>query len=193
MRASLIEGNKPQKYLNQVRNAESTASIARGTPVVLNLSGTPQPSTYQNGLPAGFEDGLQVVLPSTGGAFAAAYYDYGVAAADILAGQLGDALLDGVIQALVIINTRSASTANWASNATQAASALLSIDTVNNAFSQIASSGTQPSTNNPSTYFSQYIAIMIDSVATQATASSSNTNDTRTISTALKRVFLRRM
>lgn len=192
MRTKLIETNKPEKYANVVRNAE-TVSIPRGTPLVLNLSGTPQPSSYQNGLPAGAEDGLQVVLPSSGGAFASNYYDYGVAYADILAGQLGDALIDGVVQALVIMNTRSASDANWATSASQAASVLLVINTVANAFSQIASSGTAASNTTISSYASDFIAVLIDSYATQVTASSTNTADTRTLSTALRRCFLRRM
>lgn len=192
MRTKLIETNKPEKYANVVRNAE-TVSIPRGTPLVLNLSGTPQPSTYQNSLPAGAEDGLQVVLPSSGGAFAANFYDYGVAYNDIPAGQLGDALIDGVVQALVIMNTRSASDANWATSASQAASVLLVINTVANAFSQIASSGTAASNTTISSYASDIIAVLIDSYATQVTASSTNTADTRTLSTALRRCFLRRM
>lgn len=192
MRASLIEGNKPQKFINQVRNAE-TVSIPRGTPLVLNFSGTPQPSTYTNGNPAGFEDGLQVVLPSSKSAFAANFFDYGVAVADILAGQMGESLIDGVVQALVIINTRSASSADWATSASQPASVLLAIDTTNNAFSQIGSSGTFASNTTISSYASDFIAIMLDSVATQVTASSTSTADSRTVSTALRRCFLRRM
>jgi hypothetical protein len=74
MRTKFIESNKPDKYIHMVRNVDTgsvtsitsiTNSIPAGTPVILNLGATAEPSTYQNSLPAGFEDGLQVVLPAS--------------------------------------------------------------------------------------------------------------------------------
>lgn len=204
MRTKLVESGKPEKYIHSVRNSEASASIPQGTPLVLNLSGTPQPTTYQNGLPAGVEDGLQVVLPSTAGAWSSLFLDYGVALNTIGNQQLGESIVHGVCtNALVVVHTRAASTDSWSAVATQAASLLLSIGTVNNAFETVAStlgytfSETGGATSSGSGNFSlpnspSFVAILLDSITTLA-GSASATSDTRTAITMLKRVFLRRM
>ena len=107
MRTKFIE-HKPEKYIHMVRNVDTGSvtsiasiinSIPAGTPVILNLGATAEPSTYQNSLPAGFEDGLQVVLPASAasggqglGAFALNNLHYGVAISNILYNQLGENL-----------------------------------------------------------------------------------------------------
>lgn len=186
MRTKLIESNKPEKYIHAVLNAE-TSSIPLGTPLVLNLSGTPQPSTYTNGLPAGSQDGLQVVLPSTAGAGATIAYQYGVAVGVIAPSQLGESQVHGVVPyAIVVFATRAASTDSWTSSASIAASQWVKADTVNNAFSTMGS-GSATSDDRRG-----FAGILVDSVASFA-ASASNTSDTRTAQTALKRVFVRQM
>lgn len=188
MRTKLVETNKPEKYIHTVRNAEASATIKAGTPVVLNLSTAAQPTTYQNGLPAGFEDGLQVVLPSTGGAVAAQCFYYGVACADILAGQLGEVTVFGVVASAIITRATRAGTStsnSWSSSDSIAGSVALAIDTANNAFKTGASAtGVGFSPGN--------LAILLDSVSS-ITASATATSDTRTAITTSARVFVRMM
>lgn len=194
-RLKQIETNLPDRYYSVIKNAESTASIPLGTPVVLNLQAAKQPTTDTNGRPAGFEDGLQVVLPSTGGAFAARFYQFGVAMQALLTNQYGDAQVNGVCAAAIIKTaTRAASTNSWTSSASMAASQLLTIDTIDNAFTTVASSGTEgTSATTVSTYASVgFHAILVDSIASIA-ASATATSDTRTVLTTLARVFLRQM
>lgn len=184
-RMKLIETPLPDKHIHVVKNAE-TFVIPTGTPLVLNLSGTKQPSTDQNGRTAGFEDGLQVVVPNSAGAGPTIAYAYGIAAGPIQPSQLGESVLHGVVSAVVLYATRAASTDSWSSSASIAASQWLNINTVNNAFSTMVS-GSATSDDKRA-----FAGIMADSVASFA-ASASNTSDTRTALTALKRVFVRMM
>lgn len=187
MRTKLVETNKPEKYMHSIRNVDTSAAavtIPAGTPLILNLSGTPQPPTYTNALPAGWEDGLQVVLPSTSGANAALYY-YGVATIPIIYQQLGETMVHGVCQALVVRQTRSATTVSWASLASSAVSGNgLTIDTVNNAFGTI--------TLSPVNGHSIVPTLLIDNFATMA-GSATTATDTRLAVTQLVRAFVRQM
>ena len=172
MRAKYV-GNKADKIILSVKNGETSATIPRGTPVVLNLSAT-----------AAADDGLSVVLPSTAGAAASYAYKYGVALDNYATGQLGESILNGVATyALVGVLTRSATSASWPSSASSAASLVaLGLDTANNCFLLGASSaGSLPGAG---------IAHMIDNVASIA-GSASATSDTRTNIALGYRVFVR--
>jgi len=186
MRTKLIESNKPEKYIHNVRNVDTStaaATIPAGTPLVLNLSSTPQPATYTNSLPAGWEDGLQVVLPSTGGFTGSQLFFYGVAVGPIIFQQLGETMMQGVCLASVVRSTRAGTTGtnSWTAGASVAASGnFLVIDTLNNCFITQASA----STGSP--------VILLDNLASFA-GSATNTSDTRTALTSLVRAFVRNM
>lgn len=186
MRTKLIESNKPEKYIHSVRNVDTTpmgATIAVGSPLVLNLSNVPQPPVYTNGLPAGWEDGLQVVLPATAGATNAHTFFYGVATGPIIAQQLGETMVHGVCQAAVFRQSRANTTSPWTAQASAPAFGLgLDVDTVNNCFSTIASTAT-PSTG---------LLAMVDDLKAVA-SSASNPSDTRLVLTQLSRAFIRQM
>jgi hypothetical protein len=180
MRAKVIETNKPEHYIHAVRNADTSTQaliIPTGTPLILNLSATPQPS---GGSPPGWEDGLQVVLPSTAGASNSSLYYYGIASGPIPYPTLGESLVHGVGYALVVKATRSATSASWGSASSVAGAGLaLTIDTTNNAFGSGASSASYP-------------FILLDNFASYA-GSASNTSDTRLAITQLMRCFVRVM
>lgn len=189
MRSKLIESNKPEHYIHSVRNADTSAAaqtIPTGTPLVLNVTATPQPSTYSNGLPAGWEDGLQVVLPSTAGASSDTLFNYGVAVAPIVYPQLGASMVHGVCQGLVNRGTRSATTANWGASASASGwGDALTINTANNAYDTLAISNTIHG-------YSPAPALLLDNFASVA-SSASNSTDTRTVIQQLMRCFVRQM
>lgn len=195
MRLNLTENNRPEWMIASVRNADTSTTqnansqINVGTPLVLNLSNVPQPAAGQS-RGAGAEDGLQVILPSSGNNILAQHAVYGVALGNILQNQLGEAMLFGICQATVVVETRAASTNNWSAttlgttNTTPASAAAqqLSIDTVNNAFATLttlASAGFVPP------------AMLLDSYTMASSAST--TADTRTVITKAMRVFVRMM
>jgi hypothetical protein len=186
MRTKLIETNKPERYIHAVRNVDTSPAavvIPLGTPLVLNLSVVPQPPTYTNSLPAGWEDGLQVVLPSTGGFAASQLYFYGISVGPIAFNQLGETMMQGVCLASVVRATRAGTsgTNSWASGASvAAASNFLVIDTLNNAFITQSSASTG------------WPVILIDNLPTFA-GSATATTDTRTAITQLLRAFVRNM
>ena len=199
-RFNQTENNRPESYIHSVRNAE-TVAIPKGTPVILNLSLAAQPTTASDGHAIGYEDGLQVVLPSTAGAVLSVLYNYGVALNTIPAGLLGEVQVHGVIPAALFVRaTRSASTASWSGSATSSAVGgfLVSIDTVNNAFASYAAS--YVSLANASSVVSSaglgqgFIAnaVVLDSLAS-VTASASATSDTRVNLLTLQRAFVRQM
>lgn len=187
MRTKLIESNKPERYIHSVRNVDTSAAgavIPAGSPLCLNLSGTPQPPTYSNSLPAGWEDGLQVVLPSTSGTNSALYY-YGVAAGPITYQQYGETVVHGMCQALVVRATRSATTVSWASAASASVSGDgLTMDTVNNAFGTITLASLNGHSIVP--------VLLIDNFGTMA-GSATNATDTRLAYSVLMRAFVREM
>lgn len=189
MRTKLVESNKPEKYIHSVRNVDTSAfglTIPTGTPLVLNLSATPQPPVYTNGIAAGWEDGLQVVTPNTAGATNAPLYYYGVAVAPIVYQQYGETLVHGMCQALVVRGTRSATTAPWASSASSAASGqALTVDTANNAFDAVAMGAALNG-------YAVSPVVMVDNIPTTP-SSASNATDTRTAISQLFRAFVRQM
>lgn len=188
MRAQQTENNRPDLIFVSVRNGEATNSLPRGTPLILNLSSTPQPSTASEARGAGYEDGLQVVLPATAGANPSTNFPYGVAVDTILATQLGEAFIFGVCPyALVTRATRAASTDSWTSSASSslAGGFLLNIDTLNNSFKTYASTASLAQQH-------QGDMVLLDSIASMA-ASASNTSDTRTAVVTGYRVFVRLM
>lgn len=182
MRAKLIESNKPEHYIHPVRNVDTTPAaltIPTGSPLILNLSATPQPPTPQNG-PPGWEDGIQVVLPATAGTANCNLFYYGIATGPIIYPALGESLVHGVGMALVVRATRSATTVPWASIASVSnADQALTIDTVNNAFGTAASSA--------SAWY-----VLLDNLTTMA-SSATNATDTRLAVTQLARSFVRIM
>jgi hypothetical protein len=166
-------GNKQDIVGVVVHNAEASATIPGGTPVcfVMNATG----------------DGLDVVLPATGGAAKATSFAAGIALKTMLAGDYGEAQVWGFCQNVVLLRqTRSDSTGDWSSNATGFATGLaLLIDTVHNCMSTAASTGA-------SIYAP--IAVLAASVATWASTATSNaTADTRTIITVATKAFIRMM
>lgn len=187
MRTKLIESNKPERYIHNVRNVDTSAAAATipvGSPLILNLSNTPQPPTYTNGLQAGWEDGLQVVLPNTAGAANSGEFFYGFATAPIIVQQLGETMVHGVGKSAVFRASRANTTLPWASGASSPGFGLgLSVDTVNNAFATIAGTAT---TNTVA------VATLLDDLTTYA-SSASNATDSRLVLTQLCRTFIRQM
>lgn len=185
MRTKLIESNKPEKYIHSVRNADTSPAaltIPTGTPLILNLSATPQPPVYTNGLPAGWEDGLQVILPSSSNAANSAEFYYGVATGPIIVQQLGETLVHGVVPAAFLRTTRASSNVAWTAVPSSAGfGQVLTIDTVNNVCMP-AGTVTYPAT----------FGTMLDNFPAMASSASSPT-DTRTAITQLLRIFVRQM
>lgn len=171
-----VVGNRGNHIISSVRNAETTNSIPRGTPVVLKLSTT---ADNEN-------DGFFVVLPATAGSAHSYALRYGVVTDTLAAGVNGESILFGVANyALVTRATRAASTDSWSASATVASGIALAIDTLNNAFLQAASSAGSLASVAPN-------AVLLDSLAT-VSASASATSDTRTAITVSARVFVRMM
>lgn len=188
MRMKLSENPRPDFMIGAVRNAETSANIPKGSPLILNLSSAAQPTTAGDGFAAGYEDGLQVVLPGTATANPSANFLFGVAVDTILNGQLGEAMCFGVIPfALVVRATRAASTDSWSSSASSslAGGFLLAVDTVNNAFKTYASTASLVQPN-------QWGIICLDSFSS-VVASASATSDTRTALLIGYRTFIRLM
>jgi len=199
-RFNMSENQRPERYIHSVFNNDTSGTqnannqINVGTPLVLNLSATPQPSTSGDGFAAGYQDGLQVILPSTGGASRAGNLAYGVAMSNIASSQYGEAMVHGVCLAVVeIVLTRTSTTSVWASypafntaTGTAYTAPQLSIDTANNAFNtytSLAASNLQPP------------AVLLDSIASFTTNASTIgvASLTSYASTILARVFVRMM
>lgn len=166
-------GNKRDSKLVVVRN-DDTVTIPRGTPLVLQLS-----STADDG------DGLAVLLPSSTSAALSDVFGYGVATADIPVNGISEAIVSGyVAYALITQLTRSASSAVWPSYASSA-SAILQIDTLNNAF--LMASISQALQN--------YLpfAVLLDSIAGSSTTSASTSSGPGTVTASIvaHRVFVR--
>ncbi|MGH7239768.1 MAG: hypothetical protein ACREHG_06835 [Candidatus Saccharimonadales bacterium] len=167
MRIKLV-GNKRDEIITVIRNGETSASIPRGTPVVLALDKT--------------DDGLKVVLPATAGAQKSNIYQYGVATANIDSTDYGESMVFGFCEfALIKTLTRSATSAVWGTAASVAGNIPLQIDTAANAFvTQASQAG------------SNFIpgAVLIDDIPAQA-SSATNATDTRTAVTMGLRAFVR--
>lgn len=167
-------GNRAAKAKGTIKNGEASASIPRGTPVILKLSTT---SDSDN-------DGLAVVLPSTAGAANSFGLRYGISLDTIATGAFSEAVLFGVASyALITRMTRAASSDSWTSSASVASGAGMGVDTINNALLVGATiAGSIASNAMP--------IILLDSLASSA-ASATATSDTRTAITNAVRVFVR--
>lgn len=163
-------GNLADKIIVTIKNAEASASIPRGTPVIMVLNAT--------------DDGLAVVLPATAGAALSFNARLGVTTTTLTAGQTGESIAFGYVQyALVTRMTRAASTDSWTSSAAVASGIGLGIDTLNNAFLMGASrAGSLVSAADN--------AWLVDSLAASV-ASASATSDSRTAITNGARCFVR--
>jgi hypothetical protein len=204
MKMGLGENNRPERMIASVQSAESTATISRGQPVVLNLSTAAQPTTAGDGFAVGYQDGLQVVLPSTAGSPSAGLFFYGVCVSPTInPNQLGEVVIHGICPyALVLTGSRSGTVATWASSASSSSIAYaLSIDTVNNVFNtftpSIIGASWTGSTVSATVGFGSvagaaYQILMLDSIATQA-SSTSYTSITQTFTAIGYRAFVRCM
>ncbi len=174
-------GDKAGFVNDRVRNDESSATMALGTPVCLSLDGT--------------EDGLAVLLPSSMSSQALAdSFFYGVVqdAAGIAAAHLGNVQKHGISNnAKVLRATRSDDSANWVGSTSIAKGVLLSLDTVNNVFSTDVGSVTFASNTTVSMYpgRSPY-AFLAQSIASFASTNSTATSYGTKLTVAAK-VFLR--
>jgi len=200
-------GNKRDEILCTVQNADqtligSTTGIGPGIPLILQYPGSSAGPAV--GSPGGAsssgqifpENGLGVILPSSAQPGQAVTCFYGVNASQMLYQQQGYALVSGYYSAAVIVlQTRAASTTGWAAT-TLPNWALLTIDTVNNAF---AVSVTTAANNAPA------FAVLLGAISQTGTAatatattntntmasSASTTADTRTVITATARIQVR--
>ncbi len=173
MRTKLV-GNKADKIVLVVTNAEASTSIPRGTPLVLKLT-----TTASNSL-----DGLGVCLPSTAGSPLSYAVRYGVSTDTLAVNQTGESILFGVCNyALITRATRAASTDSWSASASTASGIALGVDTINNAFVMGASVAGSIATNHAD-------AVLLDSISSIA-ASASATTDSNTAITVGARVFVR--
>lgn len=153
----------------------ASEAISAGQPVCLEVDGT--------------EDGLSVALPATAGADFAHALFFGVALETLAANQLGDVQVFGFCSSARIIRamTRSATSANWVSVATQAKNVALDILTASNAFQTvvgtIAATGFLP------------FAVLAETLAGIASVASgtSDTDNTITYFTTSAKIFLRAM
>lgn len=169
MRLNQLAGNKGDRVAVNGMNVE-TSTIVRGTPVVLRASAT--------------DAGLAVVLPSTAGAAKTQALAFGVATDAFVTNTFQDLIAFGYCPYILMNRaTRAASTDSWTSSASVASFAILSIDTINNAFAVLSVSA---ATNMSALPF----AVLIDSIASFA-ASASATSDSRTVMTSGPRAFIR--
>lgn len=174
-------GDKREFISTRVRNAEASATISRGMPVVLAINAT--------------EDGLAVVLPSSKNAAQAILFKFGVALDDITAGQLGNVQNWGVCNYVALVRqTRGASTDVWATQQTLGLSVGLAINTVNNFLSSISDSTATQASNAAVSLTDALIAaaFMAQTLASFA-SSASSTADSRTAITVGVKAFLRMM
>lgn len=168
MKVNKLGDHRPEKVFLMVKSGETSASIPRGTPVVLKMFGND-------------DDGLTVVLPANGGTGGTALA-YGVTADVLAPGGKGEVQAYGFNNTGTIVRaTRSATTVSWASVASIDKNVFLNIDSVNNCFATLASS--VPSAFLPA-------GVMLDSLASIAGAASA-TSDTRTALTSSVKAFLR--
>ena len=169
-------GNLADKVVVNIVNGETTASIPRGTPVILK-------SVSTGSVPA--TDGLHVVLPATAGDVNSYGLRFGVSVDTLAAAAAGESILFGVcLYAIIVLSTRSTpgtGGASW-STVSQASGAGLAVDTLNNAFLIGGTIAASIASN-------AMMAILMDSMT--MTASATHTSDTSTAFTKSARVFVR--
>ncbi len=178
-------GDKKEKIIQRVKNAETTLTIAKGTPVILTMTGT--------------DDGLAVVLPRTAGQAKANAFIFGVALDDIVAGAMGDVQSWGVCDYVKLcVQSRSQSTgANTIPTAdTVALGAMLLLVTdsrVGDCFSTVADTVAAASNADQTlTRNNNAIAFLGQSIASAA-AIATSTSETRLAVTQAVKAFLRMM
>lgn len=170
-------GDKADFASRQIRNGEASATIPRGAPVVMALSGT--------------EDGLRVLLPSTAGAVKSMLFFFGVSMDSYAVGALGEAQAAGFCRyAKLLRQARTSSTVSWASEDTLATGLFLALNSVHDAFTTIASTLSVPATDSTALSLNQYYAYLAESLASYA-GSASSTSDTRLALTSAVKIFLR--
>lgn len=169
------DGNKADGVIVTIKSGEASASIPKGTPVILDASNVADTTA----------DGLEVALPSTAGNPNSYSLRYGVALQTLASGDLGESKIFGVVPYALITRMTRAGTStsdSWSSSASVASGVLLGIDTLNNAFLLGASSaGSLPG---------MAMAVLLDSLPS-STASATTTADARTAITNAVRVFVR--
>lgn len=156
-------GNKLDIIAVVIKNGESSATIPLGAPVCLTLNGT--------------DDGLSVVLPSTGADVKQSTFGLGVSLQALTTGQYGEAQMFGFANSVKLLRTRAASTDAFVSIAI---GALLKAESVSNCFQTVASNGASAFVPVAA------VAATIDSIA--STAASSQTGYTQ-----MCKAFLRMM
>lgn len=200
-------GNKRDEILCTVMCADqtligNTTGMPPGIPLILQYpggSGGPVVGSPGGSSSSGQifpENGLGVILPSSAAAGQAPTCFYGVNTGQMLYQQQGAAMVSGYYpSAVVVLATRAATTNAWTAT-TLANWAILTIDTVNNAF---AVSATTAANNAPA------FAILLGAISQTGTAatatattntntfasSASSTADTRTVITAAMRIQVR--
>jgi hypothetical protein len=185
-------GSKPFREFQNYRNAEASASIDPGRPVVLVLNGT--------------EDGFEGVLPSTATATQSPFLFAGVNSLPtaLVADAYGMAQISGLCNyALVAQQTRSASGASWSTAAALSIGQPLTINTVANAFVAAAAAGVATVTYVTGTATSDTLGLTLGNIflpyavlaatTASAAASASTTSDTRLAITYGMKVYLRAM
>lgn len=180
-------GDKAQVRKFNFINAEASASIPVGAPMVFKMDGT--------------KDGVRCTLPSSGSAILARSFFAGVnvSANSVGTGAFGTGQCWGFCNAQIAQQTRSASTASWSTAPALSIGQLLTVNTVadvlepvgTGALTFVTASTTDTLAYQFGTQFVQQ-AVMAQTAATRAgTASSSN--DTRLAVTYSLKVMLRLM
>jgi len=174
-------GDKRDFFSARVRSAEASATIGRGRPVCLAINGT--------------EDGLAVVLPSSKSAGHANVFKYGVALADILPGQLGEVQLYGLCNYVIMslqtrANTSGGSSFSTADSITDLG-VLLSLNTVNNFFSTVASTVAAASSDAQTLSKVNDLPGFLAQTIASAAGIATGTGETRTVITQAVKAFLR--
>jgi hypothetical protein len=188
MRAKYV-GNKADQISMTVHNAEASATIPMGAPVVLVMNAT--------------GDGLDVVLPSTSTAQKIQGLRYGVATRAMAVGDFAESVVFGFTNTLLLYRqTRSDSTGNWLTEAARSVGEFLGISSAINGFVTTAgaqilsglSASTATATTTPLATITVYNAdaVLCQTLASYA-SSASATSDTRTAITAAVKAFVRLM
>jgi hypothetical protein len=142
---------KAEDQIHVVKNAEASAEIPAGTPVIYALNGT--------------DDGLAVVLPSSSTAAKASVLMAGITVKTMPVGKIDNVQVYGFNRfTRVYRGSRAATTDAWPTFAAFAIGDILQVNTVANA---MASSGT-----GPQTAFQPMVVVaeVVASVATQASS-----------------------
>lgn len=159
-------GDRQNFFDVKVKN-DTGASVTKGTPICFTFDGT--------------DDAFAFVRPSDSAAKAHAFFS-GILMDTLAAGEIGNARVYGYVsEAIVVRQTRAASTNSYASYASKPLGALCEIHTAANALSigaTLAATSHLP------------FAILAETLASGA-SSASNANDSSTAVTETAKVFVR--